>query len=120
MWIDLDARERLWLEPVRLWLAGEGEWAVCYDEQNQKVPGIRELRQTVRETEARNEELQTLTEVAITARRDAEAKAAQEARERQQSEQRADDLALKLAALEAELKRLRETPDLTPKEGDRA
>src|SRR5438093_518209 len=57
-----DARGWLWLEPVRLWLAGEGERVGCYDEEGNRVPDYPEMEQAVQEALARAEESAVLAE----------------------------------------------------------
>jgi Uma2 family endonuclease len=98
--VPLDSRGRLWLEPVRLWLAGGGPHAVCFDQQGQQIPEVNEIARGLKKADARVEELQALTEEAIIARREAEKNAA--------------DLTSRLAELEAELRRLRGEPGETP------
>jgi Uma2 family endonuclease len=135
VWLDLNEQKRLWLEPVRLWIAGDTPEAVLFDEAGQRIPDIEELDKTRRQAEARVEELQTLAEdeinarreaeakaaealtarreaearaaQALTARQDAEAKATQEAQEREFADKRAADLAKQLAAVQVELQRLK-------------
>src|SRR5262249_43069023 len=41
-----DPSGRLWLEAVRLWLAGEGNALVCYDQRGRRVPTYQELLKT--------------------------------------------------------------------------
>jgi Uma2 family endonuclease len=89
--LPLDAQGRLWLEPVKLWLAGGPERAVCFDEQGVRIPDFAEAMRNGRQAEAQNEELRSAVEEAITAR--------------QQAEKRVTDLAARLAELEAELQR---------------
>jgi colicin import membrane protein len=43
--VPADERGRLWVEPARIWVAGEGGRAVCYDEQDRR---IREHAEVVR------------------------------------------------------------------------
>jgi Uma2 family endonuclease len=105
--VSPDERGWLWLGPVRLWLAGEGTDAVCYNEQGQRIPDFVEVNQARRQADARAEE-------AVRARQEAEARAAEEARARQEAEARAaeearagQELAARLQQVEAELRRAR-------------
>jgi colicin import membrane protein len=85
--VPLDERGWLWLEPVKLWLTGEGDLAVCYDEQANR---ILEYADVVQQADARVEEALALTEEAIQDRNKAKAEAAEAAKARQQAENRAD------------------------------
>jgi Uma2 family endonuclease len=119
--VPLDAQGRLWLEPVRLWLAVEGDRAVCFDEQGNRIPDEVELTQAIRQADARVEEAHALTEEAVRARQEAEAQAGEAARARQEAEVQAAeaararhsaealaaDLATQMQQLQAELARLR-------------
>jgi hypothetical protein len=89
------ARGRLWLAPVRLWLAGEGNRVVCYDEHGKRIPDYDESRQeTQEEARARRQ--------AEADKAKAEARSAEDARARQQAEADKADLAARLRQLEAE------------------
>jgi Uma2 family endonuclease len=101
--LPLDEKGRLWLEPVRLWLAWEGR-AVCYDEKNNRIPDNIETKRRWEAAESRNEELQQITEEAILARQEADRRARDEERQRLDAEKRASDLAARLAELEAKLR----------------
>ncbi len=94
--VPLDSQGRLWLEPVKLWLASGGECAVCFDEQGQRIAEVNVIARNLKEADARAEQLQSLTEEAITAR--------------QQAEKTVADQAARLAELEAEVRRLRGDP----------
>jgi hypothetical protein len=110
-----------WLEPVGVWLAGEGELAVCYDAEGHRIPDYAELTSLVEQLGANMEEAAALTEEAVQARQvaeaqareaerarhEAEAQAAEAARARQEAEARSNDLASRLQEMEAELRRLR-------------
>jgi colicin import membrane protein len=84
---------------VRLWLAGEQGNAVCYDEQGNRIPEYAEVVHALRQSDAREEQLRALTEEAVKARQDAEARVAAEAQAR-------EGLAARLQEMEAELRRL--------------
>jgi hypothetical protein len=102
-----DERGWLWLEPVRLWLAGGGEKLVCYDEHGSRILEHVEAVQAIQQADARAEEAAALTEEAVRSRQEAEARAAAEAQARQAAEAQAADVAARLQAMEAELRRLR-------------
>jgi colicin import membrane protein len=118
----VDERGRLWLEPVRLWLAVEGGRAVLYDEEGERMLDRNEAMERVAiEKEARQEAEQARQE-AEQARQEAE-QARQEAEQaRQEAEQARQDAEQRAAAetearraaevryreLEAELKHLRD------------
>jgi hypothetical protein len=112
--VPLDERGWLWLDPVRIWLAGGGEKVVCYDEQGnrilehvERVQAHRETAEALRLMDERVEEAHALTEDAVRARQAAESQAQQEAQARQAAEAQAADFAARLQAMEAELRRLR-------------
>jgi hypothetical protein len=126
--LPLNEKGWLWLEPVGLWLAGEGDRAVCYDREGNRIPDIVQLAETVKQADARVEEAQLQTEEAVQARQEADRrateadrkaeeadrrateadrKAAEAARAKQEAENRATDLATRLQQMEAELNRIR-------------
>jgi len=82
----------LWLEPIGVWLAWQGETLVCYDKAGQLIPNYTTLREVQAETEAK-------VEVAEARAQAAEAKAQAETVARAELETR-------LQQLEAELRRL--------------
>jgi Uma2 family endonuclease len=108
--IPLDARGRLWLEPVRLWLAVESGEAVLYAENGARYDDPANLVQNIRQAMARVEELEALMDEEVRARRDAEARAQQEGQARTQAESQVNDLMARLQAMEAEVQRLRGQP----------
>ncbi len=83
----------VWLEPVGVWLAGEGQRAVCYDAEGNRIPDYAELTSMVRQLDANLEEAAALTEEAVQARQHAEAQAAEDARARQHAEAQAAEAA---------------------------
>jgi colicin import membrane protein len=96
--VRLDGQRRLWLEPVRLWLTGEGDHAVCFDEQGQKLLGAKETTRSLKQTEARLEEQKGMTEDAIEktaeerkARVEAEKAQAEAEKARKEAEEKAAD-----------------------------
>jgi hypothetical protein len=93
LFVPGDKAGRLWLEPVRLWLAGEHGRAAFYNEEGARIPTEVELDRIAQEAEARAEEAALLAEEAVRARQEAEARAA--------------ELTARLQAMEAELQRLR-------------
>jgi colicin import membrane protein len=105
--VPLNDRGWLWVEPVRLWLAGEEGRAVCYDGQGNRLPDLVEAVKTAEHATARAEESAVLAEEAIRARQEAERRAAEEARARQEAEAKTADLAARLRQIEAELRKLR-------------
>jgi Uma2 family endonuclease len=129
--VPLDERGRLWLGPVRVWLAVEGGLSVCYDEGGQRFDDYPEVMQALRQADARAEEAASLMEKEVRARQEAEARAREEARARQEAEARArdeararqeaearalkaearvEDFDARLQALEAQLRRLQGNP----------
>jgi colicin import membrane protein len=56
--VPLNSLGRLWLEPLKLWLAIEGEVAVCYDDKGDKLKDYAELMQDIKAAEARTKELE--------------------------------------------------------------
>jgi Uma2 family endonuclease len=91
--VPTDELGRLWMEPLKLWMAWEGERVVLLDERGNKIPDELELE-----------------EIATNAQRArAEAERARQEAEKQQQEVRkqANDLTARLAELEAENRRLR-------------
>jgi len=88
-----DARGRLWLAPVRLWLGVEGDEIVCYDAAGRPQGDYRALALAVTAAERAQAEAER-------ARGEAERRAEAEAVARAEAEDR-------LRALEAELRRLR-------------
>jgi Uma2 family endonuclease len=82
----LDELGRLWVEPVGLWLAWEGNQLVALDERGNAYLDVPELAEQVREAEKR---------------------AADEERGRLDAERRLADMQSQLAQMEAELRRLR-------------
>jgi len=57
--VPLDGRGRLWLEPVRVWLAAEGGRVVCYDEGDNRIPDVAQMAQNAQQAEARAGENRT-------------------------------------------------------------
>lgn len=98
--LPLDDQGRLWIEPLRFWLAWEQGRTVCYDEKNERILTDAELNTRLREVETRSEELSDLAEEAILARQEAERETANEARQRSDAERREADEARKRAAAE--------------------
>jgi Uma2 family endonuclease len=84
--IALDARGRLWLETVGLWLATENGQAVCYDDKGNRSSDYVGLDR---------------------AKKEADARAAAEAKARQAADARAQGADARNKELEAELQRLR-------------
>src|SRR5262249_24381710 len=102
-----DDRGRVWVEPLRVWLASEGPRVVCLGENGQRLAEAYELAGEVRAMNARLEVLQSATEEAITARHQAEKDNVQAEKDKAQAEKDKADMATRLADLEAELKRFR-------------
>lgn len=109
-----DARGRIWLEPVRVWLGVEGERAICYLADGTPIPDYPALAHALSDTEQR---VQSERKAAKAERRRAaaERKRAEAERERADAErERADteararaELEQRLRDTEAELRRLR-------------
>jgi colicin import membrane protein len=96
----LNARGRLWLETVQLWLGQKNGRVVCYDKKGRRILTRVEAEQKAeKEVQARKQ--------AEAARRQAEQRAEQEAQARQQAEQRAAQIQAENARLLEELNRLR-------------
>jgi len=72
----LNARGRLWLPPVQMWLGQENGRVVCYNKQGKPI--------------ANRVEAEQRTEQEAKARREAEQRAEQEAKARREAEQRAE------------------------------
>ena len=88
-----DARGRLWLAPVRLWLGVEGGEIVCYDEAGQALGDYRALAAALAQEAA--------------ARAEAEARVEAERQARLAAEGRAAEAEARVQALEAALHRSR-------------
>jgi hypothetical protein len=94
-----DERGRLWLEPVRLWLAVEGGRAVCYDEHRKRVPDYQELLHQVLEARARRQEIEAQIAEDVRARKEAEAQSAEHIRARKQIEAETAEIKAQTAEL---------------------
>jgi colicin import membrane protein len=104
----VDERGRLWLEPVRLWLAVEGGRAVLYDEEGERMLDRNEAMERVaiekeaqQEAEQARQEAEQARQEAEQARQDAEQRAAAETEARRAAE-------VRYRELEAELNHLRD------------
>ncbi len=53
--VPCDDRGRLWVEPIRLWLAGEGDHAVCFNERGDRLIDLPESLRATREAIMRAE-----------------------------------------------------------------
>ncbi|MBY0229099.1 MAG: Uma2 family endonuclease [Gemmataceae bacterium] len=95
-----DAQRRYWLEPMRIWIAPEGDLVRCYDEEGAPISTHSEALKEARQDKAKIEEIQGLAEEAILARQESE-------RERKKADARAEVAELRLRELEAELAKLR-------------
>jgi len=60
-----DAAGRVWMEPVKLWLAPEGDKVRCFDEQNKPVLSAIEMNRALQRNEERYQELRRQAEEAI-------------------------------------------------------
>jgi hypothetical protein len=105
--MPLNAKGRLWLETVQLWLGQENGRVVCYDKKG------RPIATRVEEAQAR-QQAEEARQQAEEARQHAEQRAEQEAQARQQAEearqhaeQRAEQAQAENARLQDELRRLR-------------
>ncbi len=95
-----DARGRLWLPPVRVWLGIEKDEIVCYDEADRPLGDYRVL------AVARAEEAKARAAAEQRAET-AEQRAEMADQRAETAEQRADGLASRLREMEAELRRAR-------------
>jgi Uma2 family endonuclease len=92
--------DRLWLEPVRLWLAAEGGQVIAFDEHGNR------LKTPLEEAEARRE-VETRAEAEAQARREAENRAEAQKARAETAETRAEAAETRIKEMEAELRRLR-------------
>jgi colicin import membrane protein len=98
--VPLDRRGRLWIEPLRFWIAVEEGSVVCYDEKEKRFEEYSTIRAGLSEASAFAE--------AEKARADTEAARAEAETARAEAETaRAEALEQKNRELEAELRRLR-------------
>jgi Uma2 family endonuclease len=104
--IPLDDLGRLWLEPVRLWLAWEDDRVVLLDERGNPRPDFVELGVQAREAEQRAADAEQQADLAEQARRDAEQARLDAERRTTDAERRAADEARRAADLAARLKEL--------------
>jgi Uma2 family endonuclease len=112
--LPTDERERVWLEPVQIWVSVEHNELVIYDEHNVVIPnfvGMVQARDAAEQRAAAEAEQRRVAEQRAAAeaeqRRVAEQRAAAEAEQRRIAEQRAADFEAQLQALQAEIARLR-------------
>jgi colicin import membrane protein len=111
---DLEDPERLWLEPIGLWLVIEGSRLACYDEYGQRLGDSIHLLHQTAEAEQRaafadRERIEAEQRVANADRErvEAEQRAAIAERERAEAQQREATAEAKMREMEAELRRLR-------------
>jgi Uma2 family endonuclease len=87
--VPLDDRERLWIEPLNLWLAIEDRRVVCIDgATGEPIGGYVEQVQARTEAEARSAEAEARAEADSRARLEAEARAEADSRARLEAEAR--------------------------------
>jgi Uma2 family endonuclease len=110
----LNARGWLWLAPVHLWLALEGNQVVLYDEHSNLIEDYTPLKaareaeaQARAEAEARAQEEARRADAEAQARAEAEARAQEEARRADAEAQARAEAEARARQLEAELRRLR-------------
>jgi Uma2 family endonuclease len=104
-WVRLrpDARGRLWLPPVRLWLGARDNRVVCQDEEGHELGDYEQTRRDLEELERRNAAVEAEVERLVEARREAQAEARREAEARAAAEAR-------LRELEEQIRRLQQPP----------
>jgi Uma2 family endonuclease len=106
-----DERGRLWLEPLNLWLAVDGDRVLCYDDLSDEPLG--DYRQVVQALDLSSQQAETERLRAETERQRAEAEQARAQAEQTRADAertRADAAEAKARELEAELARLRQNP----------
>ena len=91
--VQPDEKGRLWLPTLNLWLVPEDEKVFLYTADGERLPDWSETHAANKKATVRIEELETLTEEAILARREAERETAAEARKRADAEKREVDAA---------------------------
>ena len=96
--VQLNEQGRLWLEAVRLWLAGDGEWAVCFDELGQRIPDSQQLNRDAQKAEVRAQQAESDAQKA-------EVRAQQAESDAQKARQENADLKARLAELERQQQR---------------
>ena len=83
----LNARGRLWLGMVNLWLGQENGQVALYDQQGKPIPNQQEVEQARQQAEQRATQEEQARQQAEQARQQAEQRATQEEQARQQAEQ---------------------------------
>lgn len=63
--IEPDADDRVWMEPVKLWLAAEGDKVRCFDEQNKPILSAIEMHEAIERNKAAYQELRRKAEEAL-------------------------------------------------------
>ena len=81
-----DGRSRLWIEPLRFWLASEGGRVVCYDEDEKRIDDYLTLREHL-STATAEAEAEKVRAAAEKARAEAEKARAEAQRARAEAEQ---------------------------------
>jgi Uma2 family endonuclease len=63
--LEPDADGRVWMEPVKLWLAAEGDSVRCFDERNKPILSVLEMHEAIERNKAAYQELRRKAEEAI-------------------------------------------------------
>ena len=98
--VQPDEKGRLWLPTLNLWLVPENEKVFLCTADGERLPDWSETHAANKKATVRIEELETLTEEAILARREAERETAAEGRKRADAERREADEGRKRADAE--------------------
>ena len=119
--VETDEKGRLWLSPLNLWLAPEGEKVFLCGADGARLPEWRETHAANKKAGIRIEELETLTEEAILARQEAERARVNEIRKRADAEKReADEVSKRLDAEKVAADETRKRADTEKREADEA
>jgi colicin import membrane protein len=87
--LRLNARGRLWLGMVNLWLGQENGRVVCYDQQGKAIPNQQEVEQARQQAEQARQQAEQAQQQAEQAQQQAEQAQQQAEQAQQQAEQRA-------------------------------
>lgn len=115
--VELDERDWLWVEPLRVYVAVRGGRVVCYNEAGEELLNHRRLNDARLEAEQQRRAAELLVDAERQQRLDAERarllseqQRDTERRQREAAEQEKETLAERVRQMEAELSRLRGAP----------